>query len=332
MMRCLQTIYKLVGASLGVALGLLTSLPGAESWFEPFDGDGSLLCRGTTVSGGSAAPPQACLEAFRDEGKGSYEVRGGELLATFGPCPHLGRSLYVWPRAIFAGDIEVGVVARLPALGKLFVFAHGDNRSGGYRGLLFPDGRLELERLDYRGESTIAATTYVPEMARFAGMASVHLRLRTAGDQVALAAWTEGAMAYDDLIQVTDVTFRSGNAGAGVKEPGYGEVAAFDALRITYGWPRDRRPSFVRGDANADGSVGIADAVRILGWLVMGSEDLPCLAGADANADGAVDISDAIALLDYFFLGGAPPRTPFPGCGPAEPTEIDCAQPSPACD
>lgn len=35
----------------------------------------------------------------------------------------------------------------------------------------------------------------------------------------------------------------------------------------------------------------------------------------DANDDGTVDISDPVYVLNFLFLGGAPPKSPYPHCG-----------------
>ncbi|HIA28216.1 MAG TPA: hypothetical protein EYN79_08925 [Planctomycetes bacterium] len=91
-------------------------------------------------------------------------------------------------------------------------------------------------------------------------------------------------------------------------------------------------PQFIRGDSNGDGSINLADAISVLGYLFSG-QALGCLASVDVNDSGGADISDAIALLDYLFGGGGgqlPP--PFPNCGP-DPTaggSLTCETP-PAC-
>lgn len=72
---------------------------------------------------------------------------------------------------------------------------------------------------------------------------------------------------------------------------------------------------FIRGDANADGTLNVADPITALGYLF--SEDtVPCLVALDANDDGATNIADAIWVLATLFSQGAPPRPPFPDCGP----------------
>lgn len=83
---------------------------------------------------------------------------------------------------------------------------------------------------------------------------------------------------------------------------------------------------FLRGDADANGTVEMADAVRIFGFLFLGTPRvLPCKDAADANDSGNVDLSDGVTILSYLFLGGPELPPPFPGCG-YDPTEdaLDC--------
>jgi hypothetical protein len=71
------------------------------------------------------------------------------------------------------------------------------------------------------------------------------------------------------------------------------------------------------GDANQDGGVDLADAIRILVLLFLGDPaDLPCeggsadlpgggdLAVVDFNGDRSIDLSDSVGLLSYLFTGG----------------------------
>jgi len=74
-------------------------------------------------------------------------------------------------------------------------------------------------------------------------------------------------------------------------------------------------PSYIRGDANADGLLDISDPVSILSAL-FGGGAYPCEAGAEVNGDTQVDIADPVYLLAHLFAGGAGPPPPFPGCGP----------------
>ncbi|MFN0056996.1 MAG: choice-of-anchor L domain-containing protein [Planctomycetota bacterium] len=75
---------------------------------------------------------------------------------------------------------------------------------------------------------------------------------------------------------------------------------------------------FRRGDANADGTFNIADAISILsGLFSMGF--LPCAQAADANDDESVNIADAVSVLSALFVAGAPLPPPPSACG-ADPT------------
>ena len=86
------------------------------------------------------------------------------------------------------------------------------------------------------------------------------------------------------------------------------QIAVTAAVHADPGW------HFLRGDANADGVLDLADAVAALGYLFAGV-NVGCAAALDVNADGMVDIADHIAVLTYLFAGGAAPRAPFPACG-----------------
>lgn len=71
---------------------------------------------------------------------------------------------------------------------------------------------------------------------------------------------------------------------------------------------------FIRGDANADGTVDLGDAVAILGSIFAPAVD-PCLDMLDVNDDGTVDVSDPVSLLGFLFASDPAPGAPFPGCG-----------------
>jgi hypothetical protein len=64
---------------------------------------------------------------------------------------------------------------------------------------------------------------------------------------------------------------------------------------------------FHRGDANADGSLDIGDAVYTLLHIFKGTPPvLPCRHAADVQDDGRINIADAVAFLAYVFLGRDP--------------------------
>ena len=91
---------------------------------------------------------------------------------------------------------------------------------------------------------------------------------------------------------------------------------------------------FIRGDANRDGALNIADAVAALDYLFGGAGAiLLCDDAADSNDDGALNIADPVALLAYLFTAPIPLPSPFGGAG-GDPTAdllgcapIDCLTP-----
>lgn len=88
---------------------------------------------------------------------------------------------------------------------------------------------------------------------------------------------------------------------------------------------------FLRGDANSDGAIDIADAVTTLLHLFQGAP-CDCLAAADVDASGSLEVTDPIALLGYIFLGGPPPASPFPSCAEAEGAGAGLGCEKPSCE
>jgi hypothetical protein len=95
----------------------------------------------------------------------------------------------------------------------------------------------------------------------------------------------------------------------------------FDA-RVELVFRKCSIPTFLRGNANDDGRVDIADAVWILNDLFGDGPPSPCPDASDANDSGVVDISDPLFLINYLFLanGGPPPAPGADICGP-DPTD-----------
>ncbi|MBN1420215.1 MAG: PKD domain-containing protein [Planctomycetes bacterium] len=78
---------------------------------------------------------------------------------------------------------------------------------------------------------------------------------------------------------------------------------------------------FRRGDANADSSINIADAVFSLNYQFASGASPTCLKAADANDDGQVNLADPVFLLNFLFVSGSPPPpAPFGSCG-VDPTD-----------
>jgi len=71
----------------------------------------------------------------------------------------------------------------------------------------------------------------------------------------------------------------------------------------------------LRGDANRDSRLNIADPIFALQWLFLSGPEPPCVEAADAQRDGRTDIADAIYIINFLFVGGPPPQPPYPVCG-----------------
>ncbi len=98
-------------------------------------------------------------------------------------------------------------------------------------------------------------------------------------------------------------------------------------------------PKFIRGDANNDARVDIADGIWIINALFYGGTATSCKPAADANDDGKRDLTDAMYIFQFQLQPGATPAklfpappAPFPNCGSAAGvTEADCADGSTTC-
>jgi len=101
-------------------------------------------------------------------------------------------------------------------------------------------------------------------------------------------------------------------------------IANPDFVMIQRIEPITRIP-FVRGDANADGLINIADGIYTINWLFRGGPEPPCKDAADVDDNNAHEVTDVIMLISYLFnvtieRGGdtyapQPPAAPFPECG-----------------
>ncbi len=136
--------------------------------------------------------------------------------------------------------------------------------------------------------------------------------------------FTDQRIGSRDVLHVLDIdTGTSGSKPARVEWQSTGGDGTYGNY---YHSGRAPRQVLLRGDGNLDASVDIADAGHMLAYTFQDGE-CDCPVAYDLDADGELGLDDAIALLDYLFLGGAPPRTPYPTCG-YKPTDeiLPCVQ------
>ena len=62
-------------------------------------------------------------------------------------------------------------------------------------------------------------------------------------------------------------------------------------------------PSFIRGDVDDDGNVGISDVSALIDYLLSGDATGVNLAACDCDQDNDVSIGDVSALIDYLLHG-----------------------------
>lgn len=91
-------------------------------------------------------------------------------------------------------------------------------------------------------------------------------------------------------------------------------------------------PSFIRGDANANGSISILDPIFTAEAVYQDGAEITCMASADSNSDDKVDTGDVLYTLQYIFTDGDAPESPFPGCGIDEDVDEDMCASHAFCD
>ena len=64
---------------------------------------------------------------------------------------------------------------------------------------------------------------------------------------------------------------------------------------------------FVRGDANGDGQINLADIAYLIDFLFRASMEPYPLQAGDTNGDGEVNVADVVYLVNYLFRDGPPP-------------------------
>ncbi len=69
-------------------------------------------------------------------------------------------------------------------------------------------------------------------------------------------------------------------------------------------------PPYICGDANADETINISDAIHLIAYIFQGGPAPDPLEAGDANCDGSVNVADAVHLINYIFKGGPEPCCP----------------------
>jgi heme exporter protein D len=90
-----------------------------------------------------------------------------------------------------------------------------------------------------------------------------------------------------------------------------GQLAAGPGSSPSYGmnsgfWQKVLQ-GYIRGDANVDGVINIADVVYLINYLFANGTAPDPLWVGDANCDDLVNIADVVYLINYLFTGGSPP-------------------------
>lgn len=133
----------------------------------------------------------------------------------------------------------------------------------------------------------------------------------------------DGDVDYDDVTETVKAV-AAASTGSSASPFGALPASAGPSVPVTCPGP------FIRGDANGDGTVNIADTTTILSYLfgsAAGISPIVCIDAGDANDDNRLDVADSVYVLSYLFGGGtssgsssssgsgALPPPPFPNPG-----------------
>ena len=96
-------------------------------------------------------------------------------------------------------------------------------------------------------------------------------------------------------------------------------------LWITLGWSSalEAQGQFVRGDANTDNMINIADGITTLDYLFGGGVQY-CADAMDFDDDGVVNVADPINLFAYLFQMGPVPAAPLVCGDDPTPDNLTC--------
>ena len=101
---------------------------------------------------------------------------------------------------------------------------------------------------------------------------------------------------------IQDFLVLCGSAGQTAVGPG-----SSPSFGVNSGYWQGTLYGFLRGDANGDGVITVADAIYLLNYLFRHGPEPDPYALGDANGDGTIVVGDAIYLLNYLFRGGPAP-------------------------
>ncbi len=96
-----------------------------------------------------------------------------------------------------------------------------------------------------------------------------------------------------------------------------GATGGLNEQHLLRSWSFESQGEFQRGDANADGSMTLEDALDVaVSLFVSPFTPVECLDAGDADDNGLLSIADSIWILGTLFTTVFPPITaPYPNCG-----------------
>jgi len=237
------------------------------------------------------------------------------------------------------GVIEIAGAPGTPASGKLFAAISSEGAGDGVQGWSFSfgvDGAITLTSATTNGTSVdrlFSGGFKKTELTAGAGnegaVSAVVLSftepivLPPTGTESVVEFTVGGEFPAEGGVNAGNVSFTSGRKGSGqpvtnALTVGGATVNACNfetaSVRVQLVPVTDR--VFIRGNANNDSKVNIADAIWVINELFKAGPATVCRDAADVNNDAMIDLADATYLITHQFAGGTAPPAPYPDCGP----------------
>ena len=106
----------------------------------------------------------------------------------------------------------------------------------------------------------------------------------------------------DRVREILEATAADGDGDPAEDVPGFDEYMGWGRVQAGEAVERaaaDWRPPV--GDVDCQGTADITDVLALLSWLFALRPALPCTSAADANGDGKVNIADAVRILEMLY-------------------------------
>ncbi len=119
---------------------------------------------------------------------------------------------------------------------------------------------------------------------------------------------------FDDLVDIQDFALTPSGRIVTAGTEFNGNENDIAVVQLQFEGEATAASVFLRGDSDANGALGLGDAVVQVLELFRGRA-LRCGDASDTNDDGVLTVADPVFLLNYLFRSGERPPVPYPEAG-----------------